>query len=237
LKRILKVISLEMKRKNFVKNTVITVVGFIPILLLLLIVDKSIDVSFVALKFIPYICLASFCFSLTQEFANKTDRIIFTGVFSRNEIIFSKLFSFCMIVLINFIFYEIVTVIFGIYSGQSASEFLNIKTLGNNLYVFLIYAFTLGSFILLVSACTANGIFTGIITYVLYFDLILTLLAQALSSNGNEMIKCAIANSPFYNANMGFYSLSYNLNQSMVMIVSGCIFITITCVIINKKNI
>jgi ABC-2 type transport system permease protein len=237
LKRMIKVITLEMKRKNFIKNIVINMVGLMLILLLLLIIDKSIDVSYVLITLTPYIVLTGFCFSLAQEFENKTDKIIFTGIFSRSEIIISKLISFCTMAFVYFIFYEIVSVIFSVYIGQGASDLLNIKTLGNNLYVFLIYAFTLGSFILLVSACTANGIFTGIITYVLYFDLILALLAQALSSSKNEMLKWAIINSPFYNANIGFYNLKYNFNQSMVMIISGSIFLIATCIIINKKNI
>ena len=237
LKRILKVITLEMKRKNFIKNIVISVVSLILILLLILIIDKSTDISYVVITVIPYIWLISFCFSLTQEFENKTDRIIFTGIFSRSEIIISKLLSFCMMALVYFIFYEIVAVIFSIYGGQGTSNLLNIKTLGNNLYAFLIYAFTIGSFILMVSACTANGIFTGIITYVLYFDLILILQTQALWSSKNETLKCVIRNSPFYNANMGFYHLKYNLNQSMVMLISGSIFLIATCIIINKKNI
>jgi len=237
LKRILNVLTLEMKRKNFIKNKVISLVILIPILLLLLIMDKSTDISSVVITTIPYIWLTSFCFSLTQEFENKTDKIIFTGIFSRSEIIISKLLSFCMMALVHFIFYEILVVIFSIYGGQGTSNLLNIKTLGNNLYAFLIYAFTIGSFILLVSACTTNGIFTGIITYVLYFDLVLALLSQALWSSKNETLKCVIRNSPFYNANMGFYHLKYNFNQSMVMLISGSIFLIATCIIINKKNI
>lgn len=236
LKRILNVLTLEIKRKNFIKNIVISMVILIPIFLLLLIIDKSTYISFVVLTAIPYIWLTNFCFSLAKEFENKTDRIIFTGIFSRSEIIISKLISFCMMALVYLIFYEIIAVIFSIYGGQGTSNLLNIKTLGNNLYVFLIYAFTIGSFILLVSACTANGIFTGIITYVLYFNLILVLLAQALSSSKNETLKCIIRNSPFYNANIGFYSLKYNFNQSMVMLISGSIFLIATCIIINKKN-
>ncbi|MBU3091818.1 hypothetical protein KPL35_06970 [Clostridium sp. CF011] len=236
MKRILNVLTLEMKRKNFIKNIVISVVILIPIFLLLLIIDKSTYISFVVLTAIPYIWLTSFCFSLAQEFENKTDRIIFTGIFSRSEIIISKLISFCMMALVYLIFYEIVAVIFSIYGGQGTSNLLNIKILGNNLYVFLIYEFTIGSFILLVSACTANGIFTGIITYVLYFDLILVLLAQALSSSKNETLKGVIRNSPFYNANIGFYHLKYNFNQSIVMLISGSIFLIATCIIINKKN-
>ena len=236
MKRILNVLTLEMKRKKFIKNIVISVVILIPIILLFLIIDKSTYISFVVLTTIPYIWLISFCFSLAQEFENKTDRIIFTGIFSRSEIIISKLISFCMMALVYFIFYEIVAVIFSIYGGQGTSNLLNIKTLGNNLYVFLIYAFTIGSFILLVSACTANGIFTGIITYVLYFDLSLALQTQALLLSKNETLKCFIRNAPFYNANIGFYHLKYNFNQSMVMLISGSIFLMATCIIINKKN-
>jgi len=90
---------------------------------------------------------------------------------------------------------------------------------------------------LLVSVVTSNSIFTGIITYVFYFDLIITLFSNAVESSSNKMVTIIIENLPFYIAGTGFNNLNYNFNQSIVMIVSGCIFFVIACAIINKKNI
>lgn len=233
MERILKVAALEMKKKGFFKNVIINILAILPFLFLIPMIDKSIDVSSIFLRMIPYIIAISFCFSLAQEFTNKTDKVIFTGIFSRNEIIISKLISFAAINIIFFIVYEIVVVLF---KGTVISDILNFKTLINNLYVFMLYAFTLGSFILLISAVTSNGILTGILTYVLYFDLILTFLSQTLISSKSDVVKWIIKNSPFYTANTGFYLLKYTLNQSIVMIISGCIFLAGACVVINRKS-
>jgi len=90
---------------------------------------------------------------------------------------------------------------------------------------------------LLVSVVTANSICTGIITYVFDFDVIRTRLSNGVESSSNKMVTILIEKLPFYIAVTGFNNLNYNFNQSIVMIVSGCIFFVIACAIINKKNI
>jgi ABC-2 type transport system permease protein len=237
LERILNIASLEIKKKNFIRGIMLGVIVLIPILVLFLIVDKSIDSSVVVHRIVTYMLLANGCFCLTQEFSNKTDRVIFTGVFKRSEIIFSKLISFFIISLIYFIFYEVVLSLYNLYMNQHISQFINIKILLNNLYVFFIYTFTLSCFILLVSVVTANSIVTGIVTYILYFDLILAIFSNVLESSSNETLKSVIRNIPFYIANTGFNNLKYTFDQSMVMIACGCIFFTLACAIINRKNI
>ncbi len=226
MEKILKVITLDVKKKGFLKNLLISLLVVICILFLSCAKGKT-TIPSMLLSLIPYIILVIYSFSLTQEFANKTDKIIFTGIFSRNEIMISKLISFIVTSIICFIFYEIISIV---------CHTFNSKILFNDLYVFLIYAFTLGSFILLVSVITSDFILTGIIGYVLYFDLILVLLNQALASSRNEMLKNVIQNSPFYIANTGFYAVNYTGHQSIIMISCGVLFSGVACVIINRKN-
>lgn len=203
------------------------------VLLLNYIVVKSIgmgstaEVPSMLLSLIPFIILIITSFSLTQEFSNKTDKIIFTGIFSRNEIMISKLASFIFTSIVLVIFYEVICII--------CSTF-NPRLLLNNLYVFILYTFTLGSFILLVSTITSNFIITGIIGYVLYFDLILVLLNQALVSNRSEMLKQVIENLPFYIANTGFYMVNYTAHQAIIMAGFGVLSLGLACGIINGKN-
>lgn len=237
MERNLTVVSLEFKKKNFIKNILISVTVLIPILFLCFIIDKSIDISNIVLGTVPYMILANGCFCLTQEFTNKTDKIIFTGVFKRYEIMISKLFSSFITSLIYLIFFQIVLILYNLFINQDISHLISFTTLINNLYIFFIYTFTLSSFMLLVSVVTSNSIFTGIITYVFYFDLIITLFSNAVESSSNKMVTIIIENLPFYIAGTGFNNLNYNFNQSIVMIVSGCIFFVIACAIINKKNI
>jgi len=237
LERILTVVSLEFKRKKFIKNILISISVLIPILFLCFIIDKSIDISNIVLGTVPYMILGNGCFCLTQEFTNRTDKIIFTGVFKRYEIMISKLFNSFITSLIYFIFFQIALILYNLFINQDISQLISFTTVINNLYVFFIYTFTLSSFMLLVSVVTSNSIFTGIITYVFYFDLIITLLSNVVESSSNKMVTILIEKLPFYIAVTGFNNLNYNFNQSIVMIVSGCIFFVIACAIINKKNI
>jgi ABC-2 type transport system permease protein len=227
LERALKIITLDIKKKGFLKNLMISLFVVICILFLSCAKGKITTIPSMLVNLIPYIILVIYSFSLTQEFANKTDKIIFTGIFSRNEIMISKLTSFIFTSIICFIFYEIISIVCTTF---------NSKILFNDLYVFIIYAFTLGSFILLVSVITSNFILTGIVGYVLYFDLILVLLNQALASSRNEALKHIILNLPFYIANTGFYAGNYTGHQSIIMIGCGVLFLGTACVIVNRKN-
>lgn len=227
MERVLKVITLDIKKKGFLKNLMISLFSLTCILFLSCIKSGISRMPSMLLGIIPYIILVVYSFSLTQEFTNKTDKIIFTGIFSRNEIVISKLVSFIITSIICFVFYEIIAIICNTF---------NSNILLNNLWTFFLYSFTLGSFILLVSVITSNFIITGIVGYVLYFDLILELFNQALSSNRSIILKSVIRSLPFYIANTGLLAGNYTVNQSIIMIIYGMLFLGAACVIINRKN-
>lgn len=238
MERSLNIITLEIKKKNFVKNLVISILPALLILLLAFLKNKSFDIPFWFIKIVPYFVLANGCFLLGQEFSNKTDKMIFTGIFTRNEIIISKIINLEIISFILFIIYEIITIFYNGYMGKDISSVLNAKNLFNNLYVFLLYAFTLTSFIMLVSTITSNPTITGIVTYVFYFELMVSLLTQVLfSTRASDVLKCIVRNLPFYVANTGFNIQKYTFNQSIIMIGSGCIFLILTSFILNKRNL
>lgn len=231
MERILKLITLDIKKKVFLKNLIIPIL-FITCILLL--VCTKVQVSQISpipqmmLHLIPYVLLVIFSFSLTQEFSNKTDNMIFTGIFSRIEIMLSKLSSFIIAAVVCFIFYEILSI---------ACNTFNSKMLLNNLYAFIVYAFTVGTFQLLISVFTSNFLLAGIIGYVLYFDLMLALLNQGLISGRSESVKQVIRSLPFYIANTGFYNGGYTVNQSIIMICCGVLFLIAACAVINRKDI
>lgn len=237
MERILSIMLLEIKKKKFMKSLSIGILIMIPLLIVFTGINKSIDSSRIVLSTIPYLVLANGCFCLTQDFTNKTDKIIFTGVFRRWEILLSKLISLFFISLSYIVFYEIVLVLYNLYIDKDISSLISFIGILNNIYAVLIYTFTLGSFILMVSVYTKNFIFTGLITYGLYFDLILVVFSIVLESNYGQVLKNTIRNSPFYILNTGFSNLKYTFNQSLIMGISGIIFLALACVIINKKNI
>ena len=235
MERVLMVMTLDMKKKRFFKDALIYMFTIEVILFLISMKFNSLNITPIVLQFIPYISLVTFCFSMTQEFRNKTDKIVFTGIYSRTEIIISKLIGMCTINLVLFVLYQIMAVLSSLYSHNNYVFDLNIFL--NSLFVFILFAFTFGSFVLLVSSITQDSIITGIVSYVLYFDLILALFGQALISSKNEMIKAVIRNLPFYILNTGFFTINYDIKQSIVLICSGIIFLVTACVIINKKNL
>lgn len=233
--RVLKVATLEIKRKKFIRELVISLVILTGLSILsYFVLPYSINESRLSiipetfLQTIPYLILVLSSISLTQEFSNKTDKMIFTGIFSRKEIIISKLVSFIFISVICLLFYELTEVI-----GRT----FEIGSLLTHLCTFLIYTFTIGSFILMISTITSNFIITGVVGYVLYFDLILVLFSQALESKRSEILTNIIEHLPFYIANTGFFARQYTFYQSIIMTGCGLLFFVITCVIINKKSI
>lgn len=233
--RVLKVVTLEIKRKKFIRELVISLVTLTGLSFLsYFVLPYSINESRLAiipetfLQTIPYLILVLSSISLTQEFSNKTDKMIFSGIFSRNEIIISKLLSFIFISVICLLFYELTEVI-----GRT----FEIGSLLTHLCTFLIYTFTIGSFILMISTITSNFIITGVVSYVLYFDLILVLFSQALESKRSEILTNIIEHLPFYIANTGFFAGQYTFYQAIIMMGCGLLFFVITCVIMNKKGL
>jgi ABC-2 type transport system permease protein len=237
LQRVIRVLTLDMKMKGFFKGTIISLLillGFLLVgiggeILFLNYPRAAIkDTAAAFLSLLPYIILATLSISLTREFENKTDKTIFTGIFTRTEIIISKLMSFIATGLVCCVFYIAVSIIFGGFSFEGAV---------NSVMTFVIYTFALGSFTLLVSAITSNGIITGLIIYGLHFDLSLALLGQAIGSTKSLFVKNAIENLPFFIANTGFKAGVYTFQQAFVMIFCGVLALIITFVIINRKNI
>lgn len=228
MNRIVRVSALEIRKKGFLKYLIISMASLICILFLAHLGDKTLQVSVSMSKLISYILLVIYSFSLTQEFQNKTDKIVFTGIFTRNEIIISKLTSFIGASSICFVFYEITSIIYKTF---------DYKILFNDFLVFIVYSFTLGSFILLVSVITSSFIVTGIVSYILYFDLIQVLMEQAMASHRGEFLKGIISNLPFYVAGSGFHEMNYTVNNYVVMIASGILFLILACVIIKDKSL
>lgn len=236
MQRAIRVIMLNMKMKGFFKGIIISLLALLgfsllcmegEILLLGFPRDTIRGTAAAFLSVIPYIILVTCSISLTREFENKTDKTVFTGIFTRNEIILSKLISFIAASLMCYAVYVMTSIIFGGFTFKGAA---------NSLMAFVIYTFTFGSFALLVSSITSNGIVTGLVIYVMHFDLILALLGQMVASTKNVFIKTVIENSPFYIANTGFKAGAYNLQQSLVMIFCGMIALIAAFAIINRKN-
>jgi ABC-2 type transport system permease protein len=248
LTKALKVTLLELRRPKFLKQLsyILWICGVVCFLGILNSFGANIILGGKTLKdspgifysYITYGILIASCFSLGQEFEHKTDRIIFTGIFTRTQVIISKLIRILVICLAFFMVYEVFSQ--GIrmyYDGTYISLTNELGNVAHDLLIFLLYGFMIGSFILFVSAVSFSGRVSGIVTYVCFFDLAQTLFSNALGSHGRELMKSIIRNLPLYIANTGFNIHQYTLRESMVLIISGAILLIATCIIMEKRSL
>ena len=181
LERTYKIFTLEIRKPNFFRTILLNLIlPFIVITIFLSILvmnlQNVIEINTVTLlgRVIPYLLIISSCFVLTHEFSSHTDKIIFTGIYSRMEIIISKLSYIVIASLVLYFLYMLVYFLQGV-----KADTLELNSVLTSFLAFLLYGLTLGSFILFISIITKNGIITGVITYVLFFDLVYTILSQA----------------------------------------------------------
>ncbi|MDQ0555979.1 ABC-2 type transport system permease protein [Paeniclostridium ghonii] len=187
-----------------------------------------------SLNIIPYFVLSNGCFVTASEFTNNTDKIIFTGIYNRKDILISKL-SYLIIS-------SIISLILAISSLYITSFFIDISRLNSTfimsaLKVTLLYTFTVGSFMILVSIISRSSIFTGIITYILFFDLTFTILGSIVGGTKDKLILNLIQFNPLYLSELGFTVFHYNLNQSISMFISGIFFFALACFILDRIDI
>lgn len=234
--RSIRVVTLETRKPGFYKNTVLLLTMFAILCFFALKICAHFglipNVSILYIQILPYLIIFFNCFILTQEFSNHTDKQIFSGIYNRTEILVAKLSSICLQSLILSLIFIVLIVLFP--DNASALEATNAV---NIILVFGGYGFIAGTFILMLSVITLNGFITGIVTYLLFFDLFQQLLRQASASISNPFFSMLINNSPFLVANTGLLSLQYDPGQLASLIVWGCIFLLITRTLLIRKNI
>lgn len=238
MNRIFKIAIFDLKKTKTIKNLMLTITIF---LIMSYILSINIGVTYIPLKFkmfFPYIFLFNTFFILGCEFENNTDKILFTGIFKRHEILLSKIS--CMIIkgIIIWLSYVILDILINILIVQNINFTLSIVTLLKSLLSVIIYSFTIGSIILLISLLTNSSKLSGIIVYILFSDLMLAFFNNAITSDRlNPYIKDFIKNLPFYIANTGITRNGYSLVQLISLLLTGISCLYITIILLNKKNI
>lgn len=159
--------------------------------------------------------------------------MIFTGIYTRTEIIIAKMIKILSTCLAIFLLYEILSFGIAVYYGLNISLHNSFQSL----LVFLTYGYMIGSFEFLVSSISLSGIASGVITYLCFFDIMNVLLSNALSSHISEILKSVIRNSIFYIANTGFYSQTYTIKEFLILFISASIILILSCVIFKRKNL
>lgn len=185
---------------------------------------------------VPYIMLILIFMTLGKIFFYKVDRIIFTGKYSRAEIIFSKLFSIILDCIGIFIIYLIINIVSQVLAGAEVKVFSD-KGLKDLLYLILL-SIHLASVILLITLATSNEKVASIIIYLLYFDITSTLLNMAANSNNiNGYVKKFIINNPIYSLNEMFRSGQYSFYPILIIIISTILAISVDLYLLKKKEL
>lgn len=227
-------LTLEFKKNKVFSNLISQLFAFILIIITVYFMDNGNGVELLLLNLIPYFVLLNGYFVTASEFTNNTDKIIFTGIYNRKDILISKL-SYLIIS-------SIISLILAISSLYIASFFINVSGLNSTfimsaLKVTILYTFTVGSFMILVSIISRSSIFTAILTYILFFDLTFNILGTIVMGTKNKLILNLIQFNPLYLSKLGFIELNYNLSQNISMFISGIFFFALACFILDRIDI
>ncbi len=235
MSRTIKIFKLELNKPKNMRNLFIIMFAF---LIFSCITENIKEVPSNFLGSIPYIILLSSFYVLGIEFQAKTDKIIFSCSYTKNEIMFSKLICIVVKSFIIGIFYIIINYAINLYLGTNLNSIFSINQILNFFINLTIYSVMITSCIFLITLLTGNGKITGVIIYILFFDLIHTLLSQALNSSSiSKSTAFLIENSPFYTANLGLVTNNYSFVQITFILISSASCILLSHIILNKRCI
>lgn len=236
--KILNILLLETKKKDFhktifYKNLLAGIFIFYSLFILANSIKINLDVPTVFLRLIPILIVVNNCFILVQEFTQRTDKFMFTGIYTRSEVILSKL---AYIILQSFILYLMYVIVVSINFPSALPLADTIRMIEITL-IFLLNGATLGVFILFLSVLFKNGVIVGVITYLLFFDLLHQLLSQAALTTDHGIIKFLLQHTPFIITNTGLYILHYSLSNYISLVIWNIILLFITLKVIKNKEI
>lgn len=235
MNRAIKILKLELSKPKSIRG----LFGIMFIFLIFsCITDKVAEIPINFLNLLPYIILLSSFYVLGVEFQDKTDKIIFSCSYKRYEILISKLIYAVIKSLIAGLIYLIINFVINLYLGTSIVKIFSIKQISIFCLTIILYSIVITSCIFLITLLTGNGKITGVIVYILFFDITNALLGEALKSSSiSKSIAFLIENSPFYVANSGLVSSYYSFTQVIFMLLLGAISLSSSFILLNKRSI
>lgn len=235
MNRAIKILKLELSKPKSIRGLFCTIFIF---LILSCITENVSEIPGNFSRLLPYIILISSFYVLGVEFQDKTDKIIFSSAYTRNEILISKLVYIVIKALIAGSAYIIINFAINLYLGIPVSDIFSIKQILDIFLAIILYSVMITSCIFLITLLTGNGKITGVMIYVLFFDLTTTLLAQALNSSSiSRSVAYVIGNSPFYVANGGLINSYYSFIQVIAILVLSAVCFALSFILLNRRSI
>lgn len=226
-------------RKFILNKTFIIFIAFVFIILFLLPPYNMILVKTkgVMLSIGPLFMISLFSYVLSSDFENKTYKILFTGAFSRIQVMFCKIIVVLEVGLLFCTLYQLLLILSGFISTNSLYVTISFKDLVNSIIVFEVYAFTLGAFALLITSITLKFSLTFIITYICFNDFISNFILVIAKNINIVFLKSIMNYVPFGVASYGFHRQSYSSIEILFLFSSSIIFFVIAAIIVVKRDL
>lgn len=172
--------------------------------------------------------------SLADEFQLKTSTQIFTSKRSRTEIVVSKVLSIVLLSLIIAVIGSIILIGFKIFLGEAMSINIALKDIWTEVYTFVVYAFVVSSFAVLVAVINLNTTSTIVMNFVAFW---IAPNVISMFTNRYAKLEKVFNYIPFYSAD----SLTSYHNVQVMAVISiiafGFIFLIASTITINKKDL
>lgn len=181
---------------------------------------------------------------LREDIISNTTKTIFTGIFTRIEVMLSKLIS---LIFLGFIFYLIVelnALLIGLldYKRMGLQKFLNMQH-GKIMIIYIILTFSIGTLMFLINSIIFNKgksiLFSILILSTINFDNAFLITLSRRNPAFVEKI-WIYAKTPFYIwTDLSLISTyeALNIEQLLITIVYGLVFFGFSTFIINKREI
>ncbi|EJR73610.1 ABC transporter permease [Bacillus cereus] len=186
-----------------------------------------------------YMVLIYYCSkSLSGDFESGTYKTLFTSIYSRNQVLFSKLLMNLQIAVLIWILVQLLNPIIGFIINQKygMEKFFSIDTL-NSLLIFICIGFVIGSYTLLLTTITFSLLNTFITAFpTIWFFYFFTPLIFSVEEQLTG-IWSIIKYIPFYTIGVGIFKESLSVGQLIQLFIWGIVFLITSIVIINRRDI
>lgn len=225
--------------RNYLFNKVVLIFWSLNIITMYLIPPYSDTVAktkITLLYLFPLFMGVCFTQILSKEFENKTYKVLFTGYISRKQVVIYKLLTLFELSIILAVVYQIMLNISILADGRIFSLYMFFKGVISSIPVYLMYTFMVASFAMLLVTITEKFSISFIITYICFNDFLKILLNIVGQKSRNIILSSVMENMPFTVTAGGFSVQYYTGVQYITLLISSCILLFVTLMVIEKKD-
>lgn len=200
----------------------------------------NIDYQFEFFRVLNFVILYYACSALGKEFSYGTSKIIFTGFLTRTQILVQKLLVIVQIGIFYWICSRLLEIIIILRKDGKFDfwQIINVSSL-QALMIFLLVSFTVGTLCLLASIVTLKFNSTLIIAISIFgvFQYFMPLFYRLRDKTNLTVIEMILTKTPNYILYCWTEFWNLRIDEIIVMIVWGGLFLVSSIVLIKKRSI